>query len=248
MPNGHVHYEAADQLIWLHTEQGYPDFRIHRYDYSRCVRILHLTGVRGYAPSPRWETFPSLNNHLPKNAQRESVEALATHYVEALRALLTSNPSDPLTPHARIASMAWFSFERGWAIVLGDYHLYVRAAGEPLRYIEVKPGLPPDFEAADEEQKAMWLQLKWAMGVGVDGLLAMLRPEQCVHDLRGVEELLCSTTPLHEAPSWERASTAPVFDDASAAAIVSSMREHGLQRSSDQLTLRWRRPSEDAKA
>jgi hypothetical protein len=244
VPNGHFHYEACDQLIWKFTDQGYPEFLINRFHYSQCVRLLHLSGVRGYAPQPRWETFQPPNDYLGKTPRREDVIALATRYVEVLSALLNSNPNDPLTPSARTASMAWLSLHTGWAIRFGNYSLYVRAGDEPLREIP-KPEypLPPGFEFPNEAAREEWEQIKGVLStdLGVDGLRG-IRAEDCVYDIRDVSELLCSTTPLHESPSWPRISALPVFDPLSAGLVVEAMRDHGLNRSSDQLTLRWRRP------
>ncbi|HVK64532.1 MAG TPA: hypothetical protein VM694_08660, partial [Polyangium sp.] len=141
MPNGHIHYEACDQLLWKFTEQGYPEYRLDRYHYSRIVRLIHLRGVRGYAPDPLWETFQPPDSWLGKKAERGAVETLAVKYAAALQALLTSNPKDALNPSVRSASLAWFSFEVGWAVVIGDYFLYMRTGDEPLREIE-KPGPP----------------------------------------------------------------------------------------------------------
>ncbi|MDI3285349.1 hypothetical protein [Polyangium sp. 15x6] len=247
MPNGHVHYEACDQLLWKFTEQEYPEFRIDRYHYSRVVRVLHLRGVRGYAPNPRWEAFAPPDPWLGKTAERPAVEALAIKYVEALQALLTSNPNDALHRDVRSASMAWFSFVVGWAVVIGDYSLYMRVGDEPLREIEKPlPGLPPEVELTDEV-RAQLNQYKamFATDVGVDGLRGGIKPEDCVHDLRGVTELLCSTTPLHNAPGWPRIAAASVFSAESAGLVAEAMRAHGVQRENDQLTLRWRRPAEE---
>ena len=247
MPNGHFHYEACDQLIWKFTDQGYPEFRIDRSYYSRYVRVLHLVGVRGYAPQPRWETFQPPNDYIGKKPRREDVDALATRYVEALSALLKSNPEDPLTPTARTASMAWFSLEAGWAIRFGDYSLYVRAGDEPLRAIKkAEFRLPYDIDQLDEAAKEQWNLLKGTLStsLGVDGLHG-IQPEDCVHDIRDASELLCSTTPLHESPSWPRISALPVFDPSSAGLVVEAMRDYGLRRENDQLTLRWRRPENE---
>jgi hypothetical protein len=244
VPNGHFHYEACDQLIWKFTDQGYPEFRIARSYYSRYVRVLHLVGVRGYAPQPRWETFQPPDDHLGKKPRREDVDALATQYVEALSALLKSNPKDPLTPTARTASMAWLALDAGWAIRFGDYSLYVRVGDEPLRMIEkAEFPLPYDIDQLDEAAREQWnlLKPKLSTDLGVDGLRG-IRPEDCVHDIRDVSELLCSTTPLHESPSWPRISALPVFDPSSAGLVVEAMRDYGLGRENDQLTLRWRRP------
>lgn len=245
MPNGHVHYEACDQLLWKFTEQEYPAFRIDRYHYSRIVRVLHLRGVRGYAPNPRWEAFQPPEYWLGKAPKREAVEAVAAKYVEALQALLTSNPNDPLHPSVRGASMVLFWFELGWAVRIGDYFLYTRTGDEPLRVIE-KPGpaLPPDIEMTDE-MRAQWNDLlgKLATDVGVDGLMSGIKPEECVCDLRGVTELLCSTTPLHHATSWPRIAASSVYSAECSGLVVEAMREHGLQRENDQLTTRWRRPA-----
>jgi len=240
VPNGHVHYEACDQLLWKFTEQGYPEFRIDRYHYSRIVRVLHLRGVRGYAPEPRWETFKP-EYWLGKAPPREAVEVMAVKHVEALQALLTSNPNDALHPNARGASMILFWFELGWAVRIGDYFLYTRTGDEPLREIE-KPGpaLPPDVELTDE-MRAQWNQIKGNLvtDVGVDGLVSGIKPEECVLDLRGVTELLCSTTPLHDTPGWPRIAASAVHSAESAGLVVEAMRAHGLQHEKDQLTLRW---------
>ncbi|TKD07572.1 hypothetical protein [Polyangium fumosum] len=245
MPNGHIHYEACDQLHWTFTEQGYPEFRIDRYHYSRIVRVIHLRGVRGYAPDPLWETFQPPDSWLGKKPERGAVEALAVKYAAALQALLTSNPKDMLSPSVRSASLAWFSFEVGWAVVIGDYFLYMRASDEPLREIEKPvPGLPPGIEMTDE-MRAQWNQMKimFATAIGVDGPQSGIKPEDCVHDLRNVTELLCSTTPLHESPGWPRIAASPVFSAESAGFVAEAMRARGLERENDQLTLRWRRPA-----
>ncbi|MDI1447208.1 hypothetical protein [Polyangium sp. 6x1] len=245
MPNGHVHYEACDQLHWTFTEQGYPEFRIDRYHYSRIVRVLHLRGVRGYAPIPRWETFTPPEYWLGKAPPRAAVEDIAVKYVGALQALLTSNPKDPLDRGVRGASMVLFWFELGWALRIGDYSLYVRAGDEPLREI-VKPGpaMPTDIEMTDE-MREQWSRIMGMIStaVGVDGLHSGIKPEECVHDLRGVTELLCSTTPLDVAPSWPRIAASPVFSAESSGLVAEAMRAHGLQRETDQLTLRWSRPA-----
>ena len=247
MPNGHVHYEACDQLLWKFTEQEYPAFRIDRAHYSRIVRVLHLRGVRGYAPDPRWEAFRPPDPYLGKKLAREPVEKMATEYVEALRALLRSNPNDALDPQVRSASMAWFSFEVGWAVRIGDYSLYMRVGDGPLREIEKPvPPLPADVEMT-EEMRAQWNQFKdmFATDVGVDGLRGGIKPEDCVYDLRDVTELLCSTTPLHNTPAWPRIAAASVYSAESAGLVAEAMRAHGLDRESDQLTLRWRKPANE---
>ncbi|MDI1432311.1 hypothetical protein [Polyangium sorediatum] len=244
MPNGHIHYEACDQLHWTFTEQGYPEFRIDRYHYSRIVRVIHLRGVRGYAPDPLWETFQPPDSRLGKKPERGAVEALAVKYAAALQALLTSNPKDALSPSVRSASLAWFSFEVGWAVVIGDYSLYMRIGDEPLREIEKPvPGLPPDIEMTDE-MRAQWSQMKimFATAIGVDGPQSGIKPEECVHDLQNVTELLCSTTPLHASPGWPRIAASPVFSAESAGFVAEAMRACGLKGENDQLTLRWRRP------
>ncbi|MRG97323.1 hypothetical protein [Polyangium spumosum] len=244
MPNGHVHYEACDQLLWKFTEQEYPEFRVARFHYSRIVRVLHLTGVRGYAPTPRWEAFQPPEHWLGKAPPREAVEAVAVKYVEALQALLTSNPTDPLHPSARGASMVLFWFELGWAVRIGDPFLYTRAGDEPLREIEKPaPALPPGLEMTDEI-RARWTELvgNLATDVRVDGLASGIEPKDCVHDLRGVTELLCSTTPLHASSAWPRIAAAPVHSPESAGLVMEAMRAHGLAREKDQLTTRWRRP------
>ncbi|MDC3982676.1 hypothetical protein [Polyangium jinanense] len=244
MPNGHVHYEAADQLLWKFTEQGYPEFRIDRYHYSQIVRVIHLRGVRGYAPDPLWNTFQPPEYWFGKEAKRGEIEDMAAKYVKALQALLTSNPNDALHPGVRSASMAWFSFVVGWAVVIGDYSLYMRAGDEPLREIEKPiPGFPADMELTDEVRAQLsHYKGMFATDVGVDGL-RVLKPEDCVHDLRGVTELLCSTTPLHESPGWPRIAAASVFSAESAGHVAEAMRAHGVHRENDQLTLRWRRPA-----
>ena len=52
----------------------------------------------------------------------------------------------------------------------------------------------------DYRRFGMLAQLKTRATVRVDGLASGIKPEDCVHDLRDVTELLCSTTPLHASP------------------------------------------------
>jgi hypothetical protein len=169
---------------------------------------------------------------------------LAVKYAEALQALLNSNPNDALNADCRSASLAWFSFEVGWAVVIGDYSLYMRIGDEPLREVEKPVPGPPGIEMTDEMRAQLsLLNISFATAIGVDGPQSSIKPEDCVHDLRNVTELLCSTTPLHESPGWPRIAASPVFSAESSGLVAEAMRTHGLERESDQLTLRWRRPA-----
>src|SRR6478609_8747972 len=113
MPNGHVHYDACDILLWRFTEQEYPTVVIDRFDYSRGLRLVQLRGVRGYAPMPDMSTWRYWE-YPARNATRADIEKFAEKCIDATRGLLVSNPKDSLDPKCRMAELAWLWFEPGW--------------------------------------------------------------------------------------------------------------------------------------
>ncbi len=240
MPNGHVHYDASDVVHWRYTEQAYPPLVIDRFDYSRGVRMLQLRGVRGYAPQPdmaTWTFWPP-----PRNPRRADIDRFAGECIEATRALLVSDPGDPLDASVRFANLAWLWFEPGWAVVVG-YHLYVRERGGPLRLgNDTTPALDGVDEAHRDEIRKIFANM--LVTIGVDGvMLPEKSPAAYVTDLRACDEVVCSSTPLHLTACWDEIASLPVFDVRATGLLVHAMREHGIACEADQVALRWQRPT-----
>jgi len=241
MPNGHVHYDAVDLVHWKFTEQAYPPLHVDRFDFSRGVRMLQLRGVRGYAPMPRMETWRYFE--WPKrDAPRAEIDALASSAVEAVKALLVSNPDDHLDKAVRYADLAWLWFDGGWGFAVG-FHVYMRdAPGEPLRRALPPLAELPDVPDDQREEVKKFLD-RLLISIGVDGIAyTETRPSAFVLDLHTCSELLCTSTPLHAAACWDELAALPVHDTRATGLLVETMRAHGVERENDQVTLRWRRP------
>ena len=241
MPNGHVHYDSSDILHWRHTEQGYPPLFVDRFDYSRGVRMLSLRGVRGYAPEPDMTTL-KFWPPPPRGAQRADIDRFAEQCVAAIQALLVSNPSDPLDPSVRFADLAWVSFEAGWALAVG-YHLYVRERGGALRLaIDPTPALGDIDEAHRAEAAKFFARMLTSIGVAGPTMPATTAASYVV-DLRGSDELICTSTPLHAVDCWPELATLPVFDARATGLLVEAMRAYGVEHEQDQVALRGLRPA-----
>jgi len=228
MPNGFHHRDELDVLTFAYTEQQYPEYRI-RHTYEG-IRLLHTGGHRGYAPTVEWERYVE-PAHEGRAFSRASVEALATKYIASLKDAL-SNPADPLSPELRRASLAWFAFSPGWAIVIGDYHLYAREDG-PLAHISRNPTF--DEIPADIQENLI------ATSITVDGLFGDL--STCVYAIGAFRAIVCSTAPLHLDPEWPRFAELDIDEERAAGAMVGCMRSYARSRQRDTLVMRWRRPA-----
>jgi hypothetical protein len=229
MPNGFHHRDELDVLTLAYTEQNYPEFHVRHT--REGVRMLHVRGIRGYAPIVDWHKYVE-PRHEDRAYSRASVEALAGRYGEAIAAAL-DNPNDILSREVRRASLAWLAFEAGWVIAIGNYYVYGRTGGawvhlnaSPL-LAELPPDVAPNIIFSE---------------ITPDGLRTADSISGCVVELAGCDELLCGTVPLHFTPEWPRLSALAVDDEAATGALVTCMRRHALRCEQDVVVARWRRP------
>jgi hypothetical protein len=112
--------------------------------------------------------------------------------------------------------------------------------GEELGHISVDRRFaeqPPEVERLPPEIERILLRDE----ITPDGLhtgdLA-----NCVFEIAGCREVLCTTVPLHFEPEWPRLAALPLDDEAASGVLVTCMRRHALRSAQDAIAVRWRRP------
>ncbi len=233
VPNGFHHRPELDLLTLSYTEQGYPELRIrHGWD---SVRVMYTLGHRGYAPSVDWSTYvePALAQGAP--ITRAAVETLAARYVDSLQAALSANREDSLDPSLRRASVAWLAFDRGWAIVIGQFYLFGRVRDS---FVHVPRASEQALAELPVETRRRLIDAE----ITVHGLVPQLATVGgCVLSIAAYDELLCASVPLHLEPEWAEIAPRRVDDPQAVGAMIGCMRRHAHDMERDVIAVRWRR-------